>query len=175
MIETNVSNPLCESGSPPMAIVEAEPSAEGKYEDVIRRFAEKHRLRVRRDSCGHLIIPGKKTATDMPDRMEYRNHIYDGFGGGKLDVCLMFLTPARWTWARKRMDAAGFRIRQNGDTEGCTTFDPENEQQVRLAMKLAGIRTVNLTPEERQRRVERGRRLGLRKSSASMLASVAQE
>jgi hypothetical protein len=44
---------------------------------TVQEFAGQYRLRVRRDTCGEEIISGKKFCKDMPDRLEYRSHIYD--------------------------------------------------------------------------------------------------
>lgn len=115
----------------------------------VRAFAERHNVRARKDSCGDFIIPGRKTAVDMPDRVEYRNHIYDGFDDGLLGLCLMFTTRKRWTFAKRKMLAAGFAIRQDGDTEGCATFDPADEGQATLAIRLTGIKTRR-SPSPRQ-------------------------
>jgi hypothetical protein len=36
----------------------------------------------------------------------------------------------------------GCVIRQDGDTEGCATFDPTNEAQSKLALRLARVKTI---------------------------------
>ncbi len=41
-------------------------------------------------------------------------------------------------------------VRQRGDAEGALSFDPENKAQVKIALKLAGVRPkrkVIMTPE----------------------------
>ena len=89
----------------------------------------------------------------MPKRVEYRSHVYDGFADGRLGLCLLLTTKKRWTWARKKLLASGFTIKQDGETEGCALFDPANPEQVRLAFKLAGIhprKVLNLSDEQRQ-------------------------
>jgi hypothetical protein len=45
---------------------------------------------------------------------------------------------------------AGMTRRQQGDAEGALSFDPGNSKQVKLAVKLAGVRP--------QRRVSEGQR-----------------
>jgi len=52
--------------------------------------------------------------------------------------------------AKKKLVAAGFEIRQDGDCEGSALFDPHDREQVKLALKLAGIRTRReLSPEKK--------------------------
>lgn len=45
---------------------------------TIRDFAAQNNLCLRRDSAD-LIVPGRRTANDMPKQREYANHVYDGF------------------------------------------------------------------------------------------------
>jgi hypothetical protein len=59
----------------------------------------------------------------------------------------MLITPASkpartifWNKMRGACQAAGMTLRQNGDAEGSFSFDPKNDQQVKLAMQLAGVR-----------------------------------
>jgi hypothetical protein len=54
---------------------------------TLKEFAEQYRVRTRRDSCDEEIIPGKKFCKDMPERMEYRSHIYDQAMGGLASAC----------------------------------------------------------------------------------------
>lgn len=80
----------------------------------------------------------------MPDRIEYRNHIYE-VGDGRLAVCLLLPTKTLWTYAKKKLRKAGFVVRLDGDTEGTATFDPANDTQARLAIRMVGAR-----PKRRQ-------------------------
>ncbi len=119
----------------------------------IKTFAEKHRVKIQRDSCNDQIIAGKQFFKDMPhwERTEYRSHVFDYEDGEHFGVCLMFAPPKKWGNARRKLEAAGFAIRQNGDTEGIGLFDPKNSQQAKLALKVAGVKTRRaLTPERRQ-------------------------
>jgi hypothetical protein len=90
---------------------------------TLEQFAEQYRVRIRRDSCGEEIISGKKFCHDMPKRVEYHSHIYDN-GDGRFGVCLLSLTPGKWTHAKKRVFADGFTLGQDGDTEGRLTSIP---------------------------------------------------
>lgn len=94
----------------------------------IREFAVQWRLRVARDECDELVISGK------------RGHIYEHSSAA---LGLLFM-PGRgrlWANAKKKIVAAGFTIRQDGEEEGTALFDPLNSGQVRLAIKLTGVKT----------------------------------
>lgn len=103
-------------------------------------FAEKHRLKITNDDCGDAIISGK------------HGHIYE-YGSGKLGVCVLSRlgNAYRWNRIRKTFTLAGFEIVQNGDYEGCATFDPENVDQARTAIRCAGVKPKRqVNPEARQ-------------------------
>ncbi len=72
---------------------------------------------------------------------------------GRFAVLLMFPVDGskspKWANARKKLVNAGFAIKQDGDAEGVLLFDPTDKSQARLALKLAGIRTRQLSPERR--------------------------
>jgi hypothetical protein len=56
----------------------------------------------------------------------------------------------RWSGIRKKCLAAGMILRQNAEDEGALSFDPNNRQQLRLAIKLSGARPKRqLSPEHR--------------------------
>jgi hypothetical protein len=57
----------------------------------------------------------------------------------------------RWNRARAAFIAAGMKITQNGDHEGCAVFDPENGEQAKTAMLHAKVRTRRqVSPERRE-------------------------
>ncbi|MGA7766026.1 MAG: hypothetical protein WCA27_07340 [Candidatus Sulfotelmatobacter sp.] len=101
----------------------------------ITDFAEKYRLKVRRDpDDGTDIVPGTHD----------QSHIYEW---NESELAVMFITPAtkpaRPFFWRKHRDsgfAAGMRLIQNGDAEGCLGFDPTRPDQVKIALKLAGVK-----------------------------------
>src|SRR5579863_9850041 len=101
-------------------------------------FAETYRVRATRDGCGESIIPRKLRAMGVPLRPEYSGHIYD-YGSGRFGVVLMFESKRRWGSAKRKLVAAGFEIRQDGDSEGTALFDPADAAQARLAIRLARI------------------------------------
>jgi hypothetical protein len=103
-------------------------------------FAKQNRLTVRKDDCGDAIIPGKY------------GHIYED-GSDRLGVCIMSNAgnAYRWNRARTAFTAAGMDITQNGDDEGCATFDHENATQAKTAMLHAKVRTRRqVSPERRE-------------------------
>jgi len=121
----------------------------------IKEFAEKYRVRTKRDSCGEDIITGKRVPKDMPKRVEYACHVYD-HGDGRFGLLLLLKTKRAWNNAKKELTAAGFTIKQNGDTEGTALFNPEDQTQAGLAFKLARIRARReMTPEARAAASER--------------------
>lgn len=110
----------------------------------VKQFAERHHVRTKRDTSGELLIPGSS------------GHIYDHEEGRKFGVLLTFPTKTAWTFAKKKLVKAGFEIKQNADCEGTALFDPSNREQVKLAMKLAGVpRRRNLTNAQRKAASER--------------------
>jgi len=111
---------------------------------TLEQFADNYRLKVRRDSCGDAIIPGKPRNAA---RLEDRSHIFEN-GDGRLGVCLRCLTPGKWTYAKQRLTKAGFEVLQDGDTEGTLLFDPSDRPQAKAAIREAGIKARRiLTPE----------------------------
>jgi|SRR5882724_1994319 len=130
-------------------------------------FAEQYRVRTRQDECGETIIPGKLWKVQpnshfaSPNRLwQYGHQIYE-HGKGQFGLLLMFGTAngneiggtgksAKWVNAQKKLIAAGFTIRQNGDAEGTALFNPEDKAQARFALKLAGVKARRqLSPERR--------------------------
>jgi hypothetical protein len=99
----------------------------------LETFASKHRLKPQRDP-----------ADDTTVIVGSAGHIYE-----YSDVLLgvMFITPANkaprarlWNNLAAQCIAAGMSLRQSGDAEGALSFDPSDPSQVRLAIKLAGVK-----------------------------------
>ena len=135
----------------------------------IKQFAEQHRLKVRNDECGEPIIFGRMWKNQPIPRFvshrpaseyHYGHQIFDN-GDGRLGVVLMFDSPAKWTFAEKKLIEANFVIKNSGISkgvppffdrygEGIALFDPANKVQVRLALKLTGARIRKvLSPEQK--------------------------
>jgi len=93
----------------------------------LRAFAENNRLKVRRDEDNTRIIPGK------------HGHIWD-HGDDLFGVTLLDLTPRKWTHRKKLCLEAGMELQQDGDFEGTLLFDPTDVDQVRVALRVAGVK-----------------------------------
>jgi len=111
-------------------------------ETIITAFAQQHRLHTFRDTDGTTVIRGR----DGCQLYEYSD--------SELGLLVSSETndprPRRWTAIRKKCLAVGMILRQNGDDEGALSFDPNNRQQSRLAIKIAGARPKRqLSPEHR--------------------------
>ena len=110
----------------------AAPTEEGSARPLtnLSSFAKKYRLRTRRDEDGTTVIRGS------------RGHIYDHCDGLSLGLMLMPGKPFVWANARRKLAAAGFTIWQDCDEEGSALFSPTDPTQVRLAIRLAGIKRI---------------------------------
>ena len=104
--------------------------------ETLEQFAQKYRVNIRHDSCDEAILLGRRVK-EMSDRKESCSHIFDN-GDGKLGVCILGTSARKWGNARREMEAAGFVIRQDGQTEGTALFDPADDAHARLA---SGYRT----------------------------------
>jgi hypothetical protein len=116
---------------------------------TITEFAKKHRLRVKLDADDMTIIIAGATG-----------QIYE-YGSGLLAV--MFIlphsrepSPRAWNHACRKCLAAGMTLRQNGDAEGALSFDPDNDAQARLAIRVAGVRRRKRPSEKQLANLVRG-------------------
>jgi hypothetical protein len=106
-------------------------------------FAEKHRLKARRDTDdGTDIIPGTHDLS----------HIYEW---DQNELTVIFTTPATkpartffWRKHRESGITVGMRLIQDGDAEGCLGFDPANPEQVKIALRLAGVKKQRRVSEK---------------------------
>jgi hypothetical protein len=122
----------------------------------INVFAEKFKLKIRRSSeDGTSIIPGRKGVS----------HIYE-YGDHLMAVLIMPESGSGHVWnaAKSAFIKAGMKICQNGDHEGAATFDPNNVQQVKLAMRYAGIRRPRPVSPKQAEALAKGRVARLRKT-----------
>lgn len=117
----------------------------------IKKFAQKNRLNIRKDECGELIIPGR------------RGQLFD-YGDGLAGV-IVSSTPKKWGNARRAFEAEGFVIRQNGDFEGSATFDPSNRDQIKLAIRYAGVKRRRVMSEKQMATARKGLEIARRKAS----------
>ena len=104
---------------------------------MIHKFAENNRMKVTHDECGDAIIAGRQ------------GQLYPYT---ESEMGVIFLPPktkedscGRWCpklWGNFKRAAAliGMVLTQDGDSEGCLSFDPQNAEQVKLAAKIAKVR-----------------------------------
>lgn len=105
-------------------------------------FADRNRLKT----CictedGSKIIPGRL------------GHIYE-FSDDLLGVLIIPNPPRRHYWGHTRNSllAAGLTVLQDGDGEGSASFDPNNPDQSKAAIRAAGVkRKRKISLERRQR------------------------
>jgi hypothetical protein len=89
-------------------------------------------------------------------------HIFE-YSSTRMGLVFMPRRPKVWMNMCRKLIAAGFEIRRNGDWEGMATFDPDNPNQAQLAIKaicarkkrqaseaqlrnLTGVRTLITSP-----------------------------
>ena len=101
----------------------------------INHFANRHRLRLRCAEDGGRVIKGR------------HGEIYE-HADGLLGVLVMpnGHRPRLWSGARRRLEAVGCEIHQNGDGEGCALFSPEDGAQVRLVLRVIGAKPRRVAP-----------------------------
>ena len=136
----------------------------------IEEFAEKHRLKLKKDGCGDSIIPGRLADRESAETVKRRagrgvkrvlaechSHLYDGFTDGKLGVYLSFSSPKRYGNARRALLVVGCEGKQAADsvrpggeypTDGCLKFDPANDAQAELVVRLAGLKKRRVLSDE---------------------------
>ena len=135
---------------------------------TIQEFAAKYRLKTR-----HITVFKGEQVYDIPGK---HGEIYEGdeeFLGvlfappSKTDKCGRWC-PRKWGKVKRAGLAVGMILRQNGDSEGCLLFEPTNQVQSKLAIKISGVRRKRaVSPESAARlalnrqksRVERHSRL----------------
>ena len=129
----------------------------------LRSFAEDNRLRVRRGEDNSQLIPGKV------------GHVWD-YGDGLFGVTLLDLTPKKWGFRRNACLAVGMRLQQDGHDEGTLLFDPVDEEQVKMALKVAKLkRKRQVSPESLERLRAMSARIQIRKNSPVEGQSSAQD
>ena len=118
----------------------------------LQEFAASHRLKTKLDKCGETIIPGKRGASHI---FEYGN--WPGENSPSTMAVIFMADPhglrkpgRQWNKRRAAMLDAGFQITQDCDGEGTARFDPNNPKQVKLAIRVAGIRPKQIRSEAQQ-------------------------
>lgn len=127
--------------------------------------AEKYRLKFQKIE-GELVIAGRQVKRNhdrypTPDAYgldSLLGHIFE-YNATRLGLVVIPRRPRVWRNLSRKLLAAGFEIRQNGDWEGVATFDPAKPAQVRLAIKAIGARKKRRASEAQLRNLGTLRRL----------------
>lgn len=107
---------------------------------TVQEFAAKYRLKTR-----HIPVFKGEQVYDIPGK---HGEIYEGdeellgvlfAPPSKTDKCGRWC-PRKWGKIKRAGLAVGMILRQNGDSEGCLLFDPTNQVQSKLAIKISGVR-----------------------------------
>ncbi len=108
-----------------------------KVNNILKQFAELHRLKLRRDECGDYFVGGKL------------GQVYE-YNPERLAILFMGESKRQWNVAKKKLAAAGFELMQDCAEEGTSSFDPADAEQCRVAIQVirAKPRRV-LTPAQR--------------------------
>jgi hypothetical protein len=106
----------------------------------LESFASKHRLKMRRnaDDDNEPCVTGKNG--QIYEYSEVKLAVSFAPGLDKNHRGIGRWTPKAWGNLRRKAVALGMSIRQNGDSEGAISFDPENRDQAKLAIKIARAR-----------------------------------
>lgn len=116
----------------------------------LEQFACEHKLRLRKDECGDMMIPAKL------------GHIYE-HGAGLFGVVLFESAEVsnKILLARRRqLLKAGLKLHQAGDAESILLFDPASTAQAQVVIHAAGA--------QKKRRQTTGQLLNLRKGPEKM-------
>ena len=99
---------------------------------TIITFAEKNRLRVRRDVCGDSFVPGRfGTISEYGGDVFALSFLADANDKGRDNILRSRI---------RRALAAGLQPSQVGDFEAVLVFDSSDYAHARLAIQLAGIK-----------------------------------
>jgi hypothetical protein len=129
-------------------------------------FAEKYNLNVKKLE-GDPVIPGRKLKRNdgcyRDPNPKYPmdcllGHIFE-YSSTRMGLVFMPRRPKVWMNMARKLVAAGFEIRRNGDWEGMATFDPANPGQARLAIKAIGARKKRQASEAQIKNLTRLRTL----------------
>jgi hypothetical protein len=118
------------------------PVDDSTREEMIQSFAQQNRLTTSREADGTTVISGQAGC-----------HLYE-YSDSELGLMILSdpkdARPRRWAGIRKNCLEAGMTLRQDAKDEGAFSFDPNNREQARLAIKVTGARPKRqLSPEHR--------------------------
>jgi hypothetical protein len=107
---------------------------------TLKQFAAKRNLRISHPPVDDYVIQGKYGHLFEYDDAQFGVLIMPPGSGSR-----------RWALASKQFRAANMVITQDADGEGVAAFDPNNREQLRLALRHAGIsRKRKATPAQLQ-------------------------
>jgi hypothetical protein len=115
---------------------------------TLQEFAVQHRLKLtnKPEDGGVRSIVGKTGDIYEQSSSEfgvcYMPGLKNGRGVGSWH-------PKIWNGFCRAAEAAGMTVRQRSDSEGCLSFDPANQEQVKLALKIARVRPKRVVSPER--------------------------
>jgi hypothetical protein len=115
---------------------------------TLQEFAAQHRLKLsnKPEDGGVSQIVGKTGDIYEQSSSElgvcYMPGIKNGRGVGSWH-------PKIWNGFCRSAEAIGMTVRQRGDSEGALSFDPANQEQVKLALKIARVRPKRVVSPER--------------------------
>jgi hypothetical protein len=141
------------------------PADDSNREEMIHAFVQQNRLLVSRDAHDKTaIIRGRAGC-----------HLYE-YSDSELGLMVLSdakdAHPRRWAGIRKKCLEVGMTLRQNGDDEGAFSFNPNNRQQARLAIKVTGASPKRqLSPEHRAKLLA----VGFQKRGGRTLEGVSSE
>ncbi len=124
-------------------------------DDTLEAFAARHRLRLDREGSWKRGEKAKHLHSWPQFIVGRHGQLYDHEDGVHLAVMIhgAHVSALRWGNARRAGLAVGMACVQNGDAEGTLIFDPTNDAQVRLALKVVGAkrRRSPVSPARRER------------------------
>lgn len=105
---------------------------------TVQEFATQYNLRLKRDSCGELFIPGRRKRSDSkwPEE-KHVAHLYE-YSGDKVGLVLLSNSVRKWNNLRRNLLALGFTLLQNGDTEGTLLFPAADQGMAKIAIHAIG-------------------------------------
>jgi hypothetical protein len=101
---------------------------------TFHQFVENHRLRVKRDKCHDAIVPG--ILGHLSNRVLSAGASYE-HDASRFGIVLSTLRSRK-----RRAIAAGFLLRQEGDSEAILCFDSVETSQARLAIRLIQTKKI---------------------------------
>lgn len=105
---------------------------------TLAKFGEQYRVRVKCDECGDSIVRGRFGHLYEHDETQL---------GIVLDAQPDTLRSDRTLRARRRRAiAAGFVVHQEGECEAILLFDPSDQKQAALAIRLIGAKKIRKVP-----------------------------